>query len=270
MFIVADIGGTKMRIAKSSDLETFGEPVILGTPQDFSEGLKVFVESVKSLTSEERPERVIIGLPGILNEERHGLYRAPHLKGWEGQDFKKKLEEELNTTVYLENDAGLVGLGEAHNGAGVGYPVMAYITVSTGVGGTRIVDGEIDKSKFGFEPGHHLVAVLGKEVELEDVISGTAITKKFGVKPFEITDEAVWEDLAKVLAQGLYNIILDWSPDAIVLGGSMFKEVGIKVPSVTKYLNEINKTFPSMPILKKAELGDLGGLYGGMAYLNSL
>lgn len=256
-----------MRIAGSSDLETFSEPIILNTPQDFEEGVQLFANTVKDINSGENPERIIAGLPGILNENRHGLYKGPHLKGWEGQDIKKKLEELINSKVYLENDAALVGLGEANNGAGRDFPIVAYITVSTGVGGVKIVDGEIDKTKYGFEPGHRMITVGGETKEFEDFISGTAVTKKYGKLPYEITDEAVWDELAKITAQGLYDLILDWSPDCIVLGGSMFKEVGIKVPAVTKYLTEINQAYPSVPILKKAELGDFGGLYGGMAYL---
>lgn len=259
-----------MRIAKSADLQAYDEPVILETPPDFEEGFRLIVSTIQKITAGETPLKVVMGLPGTLTEDRNSLYRAPHLKNWEGHDIKKKLEDSLNTAVYLENDTSLVGLGEAHNGAGRGFEVMAYITVSTGVGGTRIVNGKIDKSKYGFEPGHHSVTINGEIHELEEVISGTAIRKKYGKAPFEITDEALWDNLAKVLALGLYNIILDWSPEAIVLGGSMFKEVGIKVPVVEKYLNEMNSTFPSMPILKHSELGDLGGLYGGMAYLRSL
>lgn len=260
-----------MRIASSKDLQTFEEPLILDTPQDFEEGMKFFAEAVGRIAQGENPKRIVVGLPGTLTEDRHGLFSAANLRGWEKQDIKKRLEELLHSTVYLQNDAALVGLGEAHNGAGCGFPIIAYVTVSTGVGGARIVDGKIDESKYGLEPGHRIVSMEdGETRDLESFISGTAVEKKFGVKPYEITDETVWDELAKILAGSLYNLILNWSPDVVVLGGSMFKEVGIKVPAVSKYLNELNKTYPTMPILKKAELGDLGGLYGGMAFLRSL
>ena len=259
-----------MRIAGSTDLKKFGEPVILTTPQDYEEGVKVFAETVANICGSDEPRRIIVGLPGILSEDRHSLFKAPHLRHWEGKDIKRDLEDKLNTTVYLENDSALVGLGEAHFGAGQEFPILAYITVSTGVGGVRIVDGEIEKSKYGFEPGHHIIELGGETRELEDLVSGAAVGQKYGKPPYEITDEKVWNDLAKILAKGLYNVVLDWSPDVIVLGGSMFNDVGIKVPTVIKYLNEVNTTYPSMPIIKKAELGDLGGLYGGMAYLANL
>jgi glucokinase len=128
-----------MRIAESNDLESFSEPVILDTPQNFEEGIEIFADAVEKISYGERPEKIVVGLPGILTENRHGLYLAPHLKGWEGQDIKKTLDEKLNTTTYLENDTALVGLGEAHSGAGVGFPILVYITISTGVGGVELL-----------------------------------------------------------------------------------------------------------------------------------
>ena len=86
------------------------------------------------------------------------------------------------------------------------------------------------------------------------------------MKPFEIHDDAIWDKLAKFLAYGLNNTIVYWSPDIIVLGGSMMKEVGIPVPAVRKHLSEILKIFPTIPQIEKAELADFGGLYGSLAY----
>ena len=59
----------------------------------------------------------------------------------------------------IANDTAVVGLGEAHRGAGIGYNIVTYITVSTGVGGTRIVDGRIDRRIYGFEPGHQTIDI---------------------------------------------------------------------------------------------------------------
>ena len=41
--------------------------------------------------------------------------------------------------------------------------------------------------------------------------------------------EKKWEELAETFAIGLHNTILHWSPDRVVLGGSMFNEIGISV-----------------------------------------
>jgi len=77
--------------------------------------------------------------------------------------------------VFIENDASIVGLGEAVSGAGMGEEIVVYITVSTGVGGTRIVSGEIDEHAYGFEPGHELINM---QDSLEDLVSGTAVEER--------------------------------------------------------------------------------------------
>ena len=270
MFVVADIGGTKMRLAGSKDLQSFSEPVILDTPQDFETGVKVFLDTIEKICYGEKPEKICVGLPGILNADRMSLFKAPHLRSWEKHDIKSYLEKEIGSKVFLENDTALVALGEANFGAGKDFPIMMYLSVSTGVGGARIVNKKIDERRYGFEPGHHIVMIDGKPHELEDLISGTAIEKKYGKKPYEILDEEVWDECARHVASAIYNLMLDWSPYGVVLGGSMFKEIGIKVERVEYELKHLPVIFPDLPKIVKAELGDLGGLYGGVAYLKNI
>jgi len=43
----------------------------------------------------------------------------------------------------------------------------------------------------------------------------------------------------------------------------------ISVEKTEKYLKEILKIFPKLPVIKKAELGDFGGLYGALAFIKS-
>ncbi len=269
MYIVADIGGTKMRIAGSKDLQTFSEPVIIDTPQDFETGMELLMDAIEKICYGEEPEKVCVGLPGVLKADKTALFKAPNLRGWERHDIKTHLEKGIPSKVFLENDSALVALGEANFGAGKEFPIMMYLTVSTGVGGARIVNKKIDESRYGFEPGHHIVMIDGKPHELENLISGTAIEKKYGKKPIDITDEEVWDYCARQVASTIYNMMLDWSPDGVVLGGSMFNEIGIKVDRVAYEMKHLPVIFPELPKLKKAELGDLGGLYGGLTYLKN-
>ncbi|HEY4510544.1 MAG TPA: hypothetical protein VJJ73_01775, partial [Candidatus Paceibacterota bacterium] len=55
-----------------------------------------------------------------------------------------------------------------------------------------------------------------------------------------------------------------------VIGGSMVvKEVGISVQKVEAYLKKVMKIFPEVPPIKRAELGDFGGLHGCLATLKN-
>ena len=228
------------------------------------------------------PEIIVIGIAGSLNQEKTGLIAAPNLGSWEGKDIKKTLKTDAK--IYIENDTALVGLGEATAGAGRNYQVVAYITVSTGVGGARIVNKRIDINRYGFEPGHQIVdldnTVCGPDCEniehhglghLDNLISGKALEQKTGKPAVEITDQEVWNKHADHLATGLYNTILHWSPDVVVLGGSMITgNPAIPFERVVKKTTEIMHAFPVLPEIKKAELGDIGGLEGALYYAQHL
>ncbi|HMO78044.1 MAG TPA: ROK family protein, partial [Candidatus Paceibacterota bacterium] len=162
-----------------------------------------------------------------------------------------------------------------HYGAGIGHQIVAYHTISTGVGGARFVDGRMDIARVGFEPGHQILDfdksfLKNDEMPtLENLVSGLALERARGVKPYEISqDDGVWSELAMRLAAGLRNTILYWSPDIIVLGGSMI--VGnprIKLEDIRHYTEGIVKGFVPCPQIVDAKLGDDGGLYGAMAIL---
>lgn len=273
MYIVFDIGGTKMRIALSRDGETFEEPRVLDTPQDFDEAIKLFGETARELLAGGALEGTAGGVPGVLSEDRRELVHAAHLRDWDGKPLAESLEGELGREVYLENDAALVGLGEAHHGAGRGFDIVEYLTVSTGVGGVRIDHGSIDVASVGFEPGHQVIDIdhtLFPEAAgtLESYVSGTAVEKRTGRHPREVTDEKFWDDIARYLSVGVLNTIVHWSPDVIVMGGSMMiRKPGIDIKAVERYLADVGKDYAKIPPLKLAELGDFGGLYGSLVYL---
>ncbi len=281
MYVVFDIGGTKTRLAYSKDGVDIGEPIIIPTPKDFEEGMAVFEESFKELSRKKLVKAVAGGIRR-LDPKKEMLLPDFRLPDWSGKPLKQKLEQMTSVSVYLENDTAMVGLGEAVVGAGKDYRIVVYITISTGVGGARIVDKKLDEKVLGFEPGHQIIDVdwtvypeVKKLVEeenmgqLEAMISGTSVESRFGKKAYEVDDPQVWDEISKFLAVGLNNTIVHWSPDVIVLGGGMMKSPGISVATVKKSLQGILKIFPNLPEIKKAELGDVGGLHGALMYLKN-
>ncbi|OGZ08144.1 MAG: hypothetical protein A3D65_00220 [Candidatus Lloydbacteria bacterium RIFCSPHIGHO2_02_FULL_50_13] len=276
MYILFDIGGTNMRIAFSRDKETFGTPAIIPTPKDFDEGMRVFKEEAFRLAEGETITALGGGIAGTLSRDRAVFLNGPHLGGWNRKPIKKSLEDLFGAPAFVENDTAIVGLGEALAGAGKGYAVVAYVTVSTGIGGARIVDGKIDVSAMGFEPGHQIIdadgtlcksTVCGFGLDLEGALSGTAITQRYGKKPKEITDTAFWEEMARVLAYGLNNTIVHWSPDIVVIGGSMMNTIGIPVDRVRAHLKGILHIYPELPLIEHSALGDVGGLHGALHFV---
>lgn len=264
-----------MRVVATDKEKFIGEPIVVLTPKSFEEGIETLKNIIGNIANGEKIEAIVGGIAGPLDQKKTMLMSSPNLSGWVGHDIKQTLSTAYNVPVFLENDAAFVGLGEAHFGAGRDYPIVVYLTISTGVGGVRIVNGSIDASSMGFEPGHQIIDLDNTLCptcdgnDLEAYVSGAAVEKRFGKKPYEIHDSAIWEEIAKFLAYGLNNTILHWSPDVVVLGGSMMNEVGIPIDKVREYLREILKIFPQMPEIKKSELADFGGLYGALSYIRA-
>ncbi len=280
MFFVFDIGGTNMRLAVSRDGVTLGEPTVVPTPQHFDEAMRTLGGLAEKMREGVAITAAAGGIAGPLNRERTHLVASPNLPEWVGRALQEELSETLGVPVSLENDSTLSALGEAREGAGRGFPIVAYVTVGTGVGGARIVEGKIDKNSHGFEPGHQIIDLggaacptcnaLGKAMggkgHLEGYVSGASLTLRTGKEPREIIDLAVWEELASFLAVGVANTIVHWSPDVVVLGGSMIiKKPGIQVETVEKHLKKVLTIFPTPVPLKQATLGDFGGLHGALA-----
>jgi len=55
----------------------------------------------------------------------------------------RDLGERLGCPVEIQNDAGLAGYAEWTAGAGRGTAHFVFITVSTGIGGALIIDGQL-------------------------------------------------------------------------------------------------------------------------------
>lgn len=255
--ILFDIGATKTRMAYSENGEIFEEPRVFETPKNYEESFELFKNTAIDL-AKGREIKEIMG----------GMSRS--ISGLSDSKFKNDLERHFSARVVADNDSAMVGLGEANYGAGRGSEIVAYVTISTGVGGARIVGGKIDERAIGFEPGKQIIDIISGKT-LEEMISGKAVFTETGKHPKDITDAEFWNKKAEILAVGLNNIIVEWSPNCVVLGGSMITgNPAIPLEKTELKLKEILKIFPQVPPLKKAELGDFGGLYGALAYLKDI
>lgn len=267
MYLLFDIGGTQMRFGVSSDGEAIGASEIVSSPGSFAEALSVVKRVANRLGQDQKIKAVAGGLAGTFNQDNTILLAAPHLREWINQPVAELLRHEFDCPVYLENDTALVGLGEAVAGAGKGTGIVAYLTVSTGVGGARIVDGKIDRHLTSFEPGHQIIDFHQPEKHLEDYVSGSAVRLLTQKEPKDITDEDFWRETSRTLAVGLHNTILHWTPEVVVLGGGMMKSPGINLAELEQALARSLSFLPVRPALRLATLGETGGLSGALAFL---
>jgi glucokinase len=270
MFLLFDIGGTHMRVAVSADGASITSFEIVPTPSSFKEGMLQFKSMVRALVNDDTVSVTSGGIAGTLNKGKSALSFSPNLRNWVKKPLKRMIEKITGGTVLLQNDAALAGLGEAQLGAGQGKRIVMYYTISTGVGGARIVDGRIDEGCF--EPGHQIVcgacqkSSCTRPVYLEDYISGRGLAMRYQRDTSHISSGKIWDQVAKWLAYGLNNSIVHWSPEVVVLGGGLINHNAISVVKVRKYLKETLRAFTVVPLIKKGRLGDESGLYGALVY----
>jgi len=95
------------------------------------------------------------GSPGIVDGGIvHG--GADNLNGWENINLSERYSKEFGLPVLVDNDANVMGLGEAVYGAAKGCTDVIFLTVGTGIGGALIMNGQLygGYKNRGTEMGH--------------------------------------------------------------------------------------------------------------------
>lgn len=255
MSILFDIGGTSMRMAVGKD-GIVSQVQKIPTPEYPKDAIAELIRYRNEVSPESAD--AYGGIAGVIED---GVVRSsPHLPGWNGFPFA----EALRMPGRIQNDAELAALGEATYGAGKGYGLVAYLGIGTGIGGANINHGEVAPHASGFEPGHQVLDVE-KGDTFEGLVSGHALEKRFGTPAHELPRE-IYDALTPTLAAGIYNVLLAWSPEVLVLGGSLMDdEDGYRLADIEEALARIPSVLPELPPLKKALLGDECGLYGALA-----
>ena len=265
MKIAFDIGGTSMRAARIEN-GGIGEVRKIPTPKNPKEGVKALAELARECAGEEGIEAAAGGFPGVIGG---GVIQyAPNLPDWKDTALAGELARALGAPAEMLNDGSCAALGEAAYGAGRGARIVAYAGIGTGIGCGRVVDGRIDGGVYDFEAGHQIVDAK-EGVELEELVSGRAFEKRYGVHPSKAPREG-YAEMAPVLAAGIYNMILHWSPDIFVLGGGMMNEDnGYRLADITSALKRFSSPYPKLPELRLAELKDAAGLWGALALMQN-
>ncbi|HEV2118468.1 MAG TPA: ROK family protein [Terriglobales bacterium] len=191
-----------------------------------------------------------VGSTGPIDPQTGIFGTVDNLPGWKGSNLKAPLEREFGVPVAVENDADAAALGEAAWGAGRGKRRFIYVTVSTGIGGGIVFDGELYRGVDESHPeiGHMVVEASGPLCYCgahgcwewmaagpamvtwvrENAPPGTVLPEDLSAK--EICCRAEQGDaLARkaveregyYLGVGLANLITMYCPDAIALGGGV-------------------------------------------------
>lgn len=279
-----DIGGTQLRAA------------IFDQDRNLIDSFKTANE--RAITAEQNMDKLIdfimsrpyqyrgigVGCPGPLNVRLGKVLAPPNLVGWDGFELVKYVEEKTHIKTILNNDANVAGLAEALLGAGKGYESVAFVGISTGIGGAYVYQGKLvngansNAAEFwnmivNEDFHHHKNANAGS---LNEQSSGSGLStiasERYGrnVLPKElfamyyqkdILAVEIVEKAAEVLAKGIANITCTIDPDVIIVGGSVALHnvgfVGLVEEKAKKYVLS-----PQFLKIEMAQFGDDAGLIG--------
>ena len=130
---------------------------------DVSTDLEIMRSLIHSLLQDTKPAAMGVSFGGPVDAITGTVRLSHHVKGWENMPLRDLLYKEFGVPVSVDNDANVAALGEHRFGAGQGYDSLLYITVSTGVGGGWILNGQPWRGAEGMagELGHMVVDPTG-------------------------------------------------------------------------------------------------------------
>jgi predicted NBD/HSP70 family sugar kinase len=120
------------------------------------------MQSMRAAHSDRSFEGIGISMPGRVDPETQRLLLAPNLK-WKDYDIKGAIEEQMQLQVELANAANACLLSELWSGRLDGIRNAVLITVSEGIGGAILANGQIITSRSGLagEFGHSPIDPTG-------------------------------------------------------------------------------------------------------------
>jgi glucokinase len=299
-----DIGGTKIAVALAdSDGKLVAQARIptqieLGPHRIVENAIKEIGRMVDGKGA--HVSAVGIGCGGPLDRKRGLILSPPNLPGWDEFPIVEIVENGLGAPALLDNDANAAALGEYKYGAGRGFRDIVYITISTGIGGGIIINGEIvhGVGDGAGEVGHIPVLLdgppcgCGGQGCLEALCSGTSIARRArerlesgarsalssnspgGITAQKVAEAAragdplaseIWEETVFYLAFGLHSIISTLAPEAVILGGGVSTAGEQLIAPLRTQVYERVKILPVEQVqILQASLGGDSGIHGAL------
>lgn len=262
MYIALDIGGTKTLVALLDDDGVIVKKERILTNHEygqFKEELYTTIDTVCTDMSE--VDAIGIAAPGVIDYDNDTVKAFGNL-AWHDVEIKHELAARYNKPTVIDNDGNMGALGEAVLGAGQGYSVVAYITISTGIGTGFVHEGVIDPTLAKSEAGMMHFKHDGKNMLWEKFASGKAFVERFGKQGKDIDDAVIWHEYAQDIAVGFGSIIALIQPDVIVIGGSMGVHLEKYRTFLLESLQEVRSPLTPIPQIVQAKDSEQAVLYG--------
>jgi glucokinase len=295
MIGAVDIGGTKIAVGMVDDQgRVLAKTQTPTDPERYSVSVEEVTRMLREMALEAGAEisGIGIGSTGPVDPIRGEFGDVDFLPGWRGKNPVNDLARIFNVRVALENDGDAAALAEAGWGAGRNRKRLIYVTIGTGIGGGMIFDGQLYRGVDGAHPemGHQVIDLVGQPCSCglrgcwEALAAGPAMAALFKAQaPADypnresITARRICElaqqgdaiarkatdQEADYLAVGLANLINLFTPDVIVLSGSVMKSADLFMDRIRAVIRSGCRFVPAEKTdLTLASLGDDTNLIG--------
>ena len=252
MYLSIDIGGTKTLIALFSERGRVVRRFKFKTAAKFGDFVNDLMSVLDNFVNP-KIKAVTVAIPGIVQKN---CSVSLGNRDWGEIDLYTPIKSRFDCSVYFENDANLATVYESYRLSGK----TVFLTFSTGIGGGIATRGEILPESNSFEPGHKIYTIDGETAEWEDLAAASALEKHFGVDyATSLRGKETMQEVARRIALGLPDIVAEYHPSTIVLGGPLGKIFKLYV----KYLPKLGVRYrrPKRPLESV--------IYGGYLYSKS-
>jgi predicted NBD/HSP70 family sugar kinase len=243
------------------------------------------MESMRAAHSDRSFEGIGISMPGRVDPETQRLLLAPNLK-WSDYDIKGAIEQQMQLQVELANAANACLLSELWSGRLDGIRNAVLITVSEGIGGAILANGQIITSRSGLagEFGHSPIdptgpiCGCGQRGCWEVFASSTAALRYYAeLAPkarvtnihdlLRLTEEGDATAIAAVtrqathLGRGLRLVTASLAPEVVLITGDLTTSWARFGPIIQKEMEStmLAGATPDLGITKDGELSRLRG-----------
>lgn len=245
IYIGLDIGGTKFLVASADEKGRILYRAQERTPFGLGDGLNLMNRMIERVSKGKSPTAIGAAIGGPL-DWKTGIVSPLHQPQWREVPLKSLMEQFWGCPFYVDVDTNVAALGEYSTGQERAQRFL-YLTLSTGMGGGFLIDGNIYR---GWNENHPEVAhqavnfccqhpervscECGAPDCLEALVSGNGIRRIYEV-PAEQLNEEQWGEVAYNLGQGLRNLAAIYLPEVICLGG------GVAIGGGEKFIREAER-----------------------------
>lgn len=266
MIIGVDIGGTKTLVAVFSDSGSILRERRFATPKKYEDFIQSLGEVVEKLELN-NTEAVCVAVPGLL-DRKAGVVKALGNLEWQDKHIRKDIKHLFDTEhIYIENDSKLAGLSEVRVLSEIPDRAL-YLTVSTGIGGSLLISGNLSDDMKDMEIGKSPLVFAGDLVHWEDFASGRAFYDAYGQKGDDVKDEQIWQSyIQERLGPGIVVACSYLQVNTIIFGGGLGHHASRFADYLGPYLDERLHSIVIKPTnLLSAKHGKNAVIYGCFEY----